>query len=272
MFDVGDIYPATVEVVDDTGQPVNPAAVTFTFTLPDGSTVSPTPANPATGRYTYDLVITQAGLHRFRATSTGPATAYADVFSAIDSTWPSVIGLAEAKAHLNMSASDTSSDEELREFLLAVTEVVEHIVGAVVPRQVVEAHDGGTDALTLRKTPVLSVTSVTESGTALDASGYTASLDAGVLYRGAGWSGRWACGRGSVTVTYKAGRSAVPRSVAQAAKELVAVNWRSQQGGNYSPFDSGAETPGGGDVILGFFVPNRVVQMLAPHAQVGGFA
>lgn len=262
MFDVGDIYPATVDVTDAAGAPVNPATVTFEFTLPDGTLVSPTPMNPSTGRYTHDLTINQPGLHKFRAVTTGPATAFTDVFSAADPAAPPIVGLAELKTHLNIPAASTGDDEELREFALSVTEVVEHIVGPVAPRSVVEVHDGGGDAIVLRQPPVLSVTSVAEGGTAV--ADYILS-DAGVLYRVAGC---WLPGRGKVTVTYKAGRSVVPRSIAQAAKELARINWRPQQGGNYSPFDGGASDELG-QVRLGFFVPNRVVEMLTPHSQAG---
>ena len=180
-----------------------------------------------------------------------------------------IVTVAEVKTHLNISAGDTSQDGELAGFIESVTDVIEHIVGPVVPRQVVETHDGGSGALVLRRPPVLSVTSAVESGTTLDVAAYTAALDAGVLYRS---SGRWAGTRGAVVVTYQAGRAATPASVKQAAKELVALNFRPQQGGNYSPFDSGADPAAGGQLILGFFVPNRVMQMLAPYAQINGFA
>lgn len=176
-----------------------------------------------------------------------------------------IVTVAEVKTHLNISASDTSQDTELAAFIEAVTPVVEHITGPVVARAVVEKHDGGCDAIVLRQPPVVSVTSVTEDGVTVAASDYTLS-DGGVLYRLAGvWQ---SYRRGGVQVTYQAGRSAVPASIALAAKELVRINWRPQQGGNYSPFDGGASDEVG-QVRLGFFVPNRVAEMLNPHQQAG---
>jgi hypothetical protein len=179
-----------------------------------------------------------------------------------------LITVADAKAQLNIPSGDTSQDAELSGYIDAVTEVIEHIVGPVIAREVVETHDGGTDVLALRQLPVLSLTSVTEG--AVTSTAWSLSSE-GLLFRD---SGPAPAGRRSVTITYQAGRSSVPPSIAQAAKELVAVNFRSQQGGNYSPFDSGADTPAGagGDVILGFFVPNRVRQLLAPHEQLAGIA
>lgn len=180
-----------------------------------------------------------------------------------------IVTVDEVKKHLNIGVSDTSQDDELTGFIEAVTEVIEHIVGPVVARSVTETHDGGHSAIVLRKPPVLSVTSVTENGTAV--SGYAPSLEAGVLYRGTG-RGRWAGCRGAVTVTYQAGRASVPASIKLAAKDLTQINFRPQQGGNYSPFDSGGDASEAGQMILGFFVPNRVMQMLSPHALPDGFA
>jgi hypothetical protein len=180
-----------------------------------------------------------------------------------------IVTVAEVKKHLNIAEADDAQDAELGDFISSVTDVIEHIVGPVVPRQVVEVHDGGRPAVALRRPPVLSVTSVAESGTTLDAAGYTPSLSAGVLYRS---SHHWAGTHGTVSVTYQAGRATTPASIKQAAKELVALNFRPQQGGNFSPFDSGGDSAAGGDMILGFFVPNRVMQMLTPHALPDGFA
>lgn len=180
-----------------------------------------------------------------------------------------IVTVDEVKKQLNIPALDTSQDDELGDFISSVTDVIEHIVGPVVPREVVEVHDGGKPAVVLRRPPVLSVTSVAESGTTLDAVGYTTSVAAGVLYRS---SGRFAGTHGAISVTYQAGRATTPASIKQAAKELVAVNFRPQQGGNFSPFDRSDDGAGGGDIILGFFVPNRVMQMLAPHALPDGFA
>ena len=180
-----------------------------------------------------------------------------------------IVTPADAKAQLNILSADTSQDTELTAFIAAATEVVEHITGPVEARQVVEVHDGGQGAIVLREPPVLSVTSVTEGGVTVPSTGYVLS-SAGVLYR---TPGAWSTGWNAVTVTYQAGRSTVPPSIRQAVLELVAVNFRSQQGGNYSPFDSGADAGDqGGQPRLGFFVPNRVMQLLDPHRQGGGFA
>lgn len=178
-----------------------------------------------------------------------------------------IVSVAEVKKQLNIPDSDTSQDAELADFIASITDVIEDVVGPVVPREVTEVHDGGTEVVILRQPPVLDVTSVTEDGSAVDPSGYTASLDAGVLYR----TGRtWAGGRAGVRVIYQAGRAVTSASIKQAGKELVAVNFRGQLGGNQSVFDGGAPQPAAaGEIRLGFFIPNRVMQLLRPHRQDG---
>ncbi|MGK5737272.1 phage head-tail connector protein [Micromonospora sp. URMC 103] len=178
-----------------------------------------------------------------------------------------IVTLDEVKKQLNIPLDDTSQDDELLVYIGAVTEVVEDIVGPVTPRAVVETHDGGRNAIILRKPPILSVTSVVEDGTTLTTADYTASLDAGILYRGTGF---WLGGRGSVTVTYQAGRQTTPVAVRLAAQELTQVNFRPQLGGDYSPFDTDAPEEGiPGEVRLGFFVPNRIRELLKPYQQGG---
>ncbi|WP_319460085.1 head-tail connector protein [Micromonospora sp. RTP1Z1] len=178
-----------------------------------------------------------------------------------------IVTVDEVKKHLNIELTNTTQDDELLGFIESVTDVIEHVTGPVVPRSITEVHDGGVEALVLRRRPVLSVTSVTEDGSAVGVDGYKPSLAAGVLYRS---SGRWSGGRCAVTVVYQAGRASTPASIKQAAKELVAFNFRPQQGGNSSVFDAdGAAAP---EVILGFLVPNRVMQMLTPNDQLDGFA
>lgn len=178
-----------------------------------------------------------------------------------------IVTVEEVKKQLNIPESDTSQDAELGDFIASITDVIEDVVGPVVPREVTEDHDGGAEVVILRRPPVLSITAVTEDGTEVLASGYTASLEAGVLYRTAG---TWAGGRRLVSVTYQAGRNPTPASIKQAAKELVAVNFRGQLGGNQSVFDGGAPQPApAGEIRLGFFIPNRVMQLLRPHRQDG---
>jgi hypothetical protein len=271
VYDLGETYPATVLVRDENSTLVNPTTITFTFTRPDATTDTPTPANPATGTFQYDEPLTQFGLWRFRAVSTGPATAYADAFNVVSSDWPAFVGLAEVKNHLNIAASNTTHDEELRGFVLSASAVVEDIVGTVARKTYTETYSGrGETAILLRHRPVLSVTSVTVNGSAVTDFSCT---EHGILSRASTYSAlTWPRGVDNVAVVYQAGRVAPPWNVLNATKELIRINWRPQTGGNYSVFDGGRGDDFGqgaepAEIRLGFFVPNTVMQRLQPSAR-----
>lgn len=276
-YDLGAVVPLAVTVTDAAGDATDADTVTLAVTLPDGTAAAGiTVTNPpaTTGQYSYDYTPTQAGRHTVRWTTTGPATAYTDVFHVHAAGTAALISLAVAKAHLNIAAAVTTHDAELRDAILTASDVVEGIVGQVGRRTVVETHSGrGTPGLALRQTPALAVTEVTVNGTVVAADGYNLS-DAGVLYRVSGYTDlSWPAGRNNITVTYTAGRTSTPPAVLDAVKELVRINFRPQLGGNYSPFDgAGGDDLGGGAVRLGFFVPNRIMTSLQRHADVAGFA
>lgn len=62
-------------IKDVNGQLVAGATPTITFTRPDASTTSPTVTNPATGIYTADVTLNQAGTWSVAESSTGVVTA-----------------------------------------------------------------------------------------------------------------------------------------------------------------------------------------------------
>jgi hypothetical protein len=282
MYDLGDTVTVAADCRNATGVLANATTATLTLTKPDGTADSPAPANPPTtaGKYTHAYATTQFGLYRYRWTFAGgvPAQAYADAFNVVDQTWPAFVGLAEVKDRLNIDPTDTAYDDELRGFILSASEVVEDIVGVVARRTFTETYSGcGERTVLLRRRPVLSITAVTENGVTVPPSQYSVD-SAGVLTRRVGFAaGRWLWGVDNINVVYVAGRTAGPWSVIDATKELIRINWRPQQGGNYSPFDGGDSDDFGvsraaegglqGEIRLGFFVPNTVMQRLQPHAR-----
>lgn len=274
MFDLGDTVPLGIDIKNAAGNLVNASTINLAITLPDGTTAAgTTPSNPSTGRYEYDYVTTQAGRHLVRWTSTTPTTAYTDAFDVRSAAGIAIVSLADVKKHLNIPAATTDHDDELRGFADTATDVIEHITGSVIRRTIVETHSGRyRTALALHHPPVLSITSVTENGTAVASTAYSLDGEAGLLYKVAGsyTPDRWRTGLLNIVVTYVAGRSAVPPPVREAGLELIRINWRPQQGGNYSPFDTpSAET---GERRLGYFVPHGVLRLLVPSADPGGFA
>ncbi len=279
MYDLGDTVNVTAECRDAAGQLANAAAVTLTVTKPDGTTDTPTVTNPpaVVGRYTHPYVTTLPGRYVYRYQFSGgvPAQAWVDVLNVLSSSPAWIVGLAETKLHLNIPAVDTSADDELRGFIASVSEVVEDIVGIVVKRSFVETYSGrGERAILLRRRPVVSVTSVSENGVTVPASDYSPT-SAGVLTRATAYSaGRWASGVDNIVVTYVAGRDLTPANVLDGTRDLIRINWRPQVGGNVNPFDQGrgdqfapSSVPQSGEIRLGFFVPNTVMQRLQPSSR-----
>lgn len=261
MIDLGDVYPLTIDVTDSDGNAANVTAVNLTITLPDLTTVTPSPGNPTTGRYQVDYATTQAGRHVARWLATGTnASSYVEVFDVREASPGLILSLTDAKRHLNIPLDDTTSDEELRGFIEAATPVVEDVVGPVVARAYTEVHSGGP-FLVLGHNPVISLTSlapVLASGTAYEVADLDVDTEVGVVRRLDG--GRFC---GPLRSTYRAGRVIVPANISQGAKEVIRHMWDTQRG------HSGAR-PGFGEEEFvttgsGFTVPRRVMELLAPH-------
>lgn len=262
MFDLGDTVPLGVTIRNASDVPVTPSGgPVLTITLPDATVVTPTPVPGTTGVYTYDYVTTQAGRHAVRWTTTGPATAFTDAFD-VDTTAPAMLfSLAEAKEFLNIRSTDTTSDEELRAMVAAVTAVVEAQVGPCVRRTVTATiYPTGNiyKPVVLPDTHILSLTSAaTVTGTTIDTTGWIAEdgiiRSAGTVYPyslAMPWT-PW-------TITYVVGRAVIPPNVILAAKEILRVAWASQRG----PVD---EAPP-------FLIPYRAGALLQPDAEYTGFA
>lgn len=277
MYDLGQTVRLAASVHDASGTLSNATVVALTITLPDGTTTSPAVTNPPaqTGEYTADYVPTQAGRHAWRLVATTPNDAYTDVFDVREAASRALVSLADAKRHLNIAAANTAHDAELREHIETTTDVIEDIIGPVVRRTVTEMFSGrGTAALVLSYIPVISVTSVTEDGSTVAASGYSLGGD-GVLKRVVGYqSAGWRYGVNNITAVYVAGRVVLRASIREASLELLRANFRPQLGGNYTPFSGGPGDDLGqpGARRLGFYVPNRVMQLLSGSEQPPGMA
>lgn len=170
--------------------------------------------------------------------------------------------VADLKAHMQYGTDDDGTDDdELRYFLTAALEVAESIVGPLAPRTVTETHYGvSSDLLVLREAPVVSLTSVSTLTPYLLAD-FTVDAETGIV--------RLAAGRriyGDVTVTYVAGRSAIPYAVSLATLIIAAHLWETQRGSGPS---AGPLQPDLAPAVpMGFAIPNRAVEMLATQRQV----
>jgi hypothetical protein len=265
-FNLGDVVPLSVTITDSDGQAANAGSVVVTVTLPDGTSETPAVTNPETGTYNADYPTTQAGVHQVRWVATGEnASAFEDAFSVGSATGLNFISLAEAKKHLKKDLVKTTTDDaELLEFISAACSKIVELIGPVTPVDVTQQARPGYDrTIVLDQHPVISVTSVTVDGHAepeadpdAGVRGWTLDPGAGLL----GHFGHWP--HGTVTITYRAGRTPLPGNVRLAALELTAHLWKTTK-----PLGAGNRpTVGGSDdiVVVGqaYALPNRVRELL----------
>lgn len=170
--------------------------------------------------------------------------------------------VADLKAHLQYPANDDGTDDgELGYFLSAAVEVVEGIVGPLSPCSVTETHYGvSSNLIVLDKAPVVSLTSVTTAVPRL-LTDFTLDAETGVLRTIPGIRIY-----GDVTVTYVVGRSGVPFGVHLASVVIAAHLWQTQRGNGPSagPLQPDLAPP----VPMGFAIPSRATELLAPYRQV----
>lgn len=215
-------------VRDGTGAPTPFATATLVVERPDGAQVELVVGDgiavTGTGTAVGTFVPTQAGRHATWGSTTGPVTVIdPDAFSvvALSGATAPVVGIAEARAWLNIATAEW--DPLVRRALAAASEVAEGWTGQTLRRtSVTEVHAGGAPTVRLLRSPVQSVTAVTESGVALASSATTLLAPEGLLLRGDGTDGAtWADGSATVVVTYVAGHSVVPDRLLAAVAELT---------------------------------------------------
>jgi uncharacterized phiE125 gp8 family phage protein len=262
VIDLGAVYQVAVDVADASGTPVNPATATLTITLPDGSTVSPSvPAPTATGQVRVDYATSLAGRHVWRLVTSGPTTAYADVFDVRAAAPTGIVSLADARAQLNFGASETADDDELRGFIGAATGAVERALGRVVVRRpFTDRFDisGAVTELLLRHVPLLSLTSVVsaDGATTWSTANLRGDSETGLVTVAAGGAFT-----GSLDVTYLAGLQVVPEDYRLAGLIIIQHLWETQRGAMSVQLGGDNETymPG-----RGFAIPRRALELLDP--------
>lgn len=270
-YDLGAVVALGTTVTDGAGAPANAGNMALRIGLPDGTTVTVDPVSPAvTGMYVYDFTTAQPGRHTYRwlATGTNPG-AYADVFDVREESPPYILSLADAKSLVRKRDSD--DDSLVRFWLEATTRAVEYFTGPVVVRTVTEDHQVGLVAsLALRKTPALELQAVTAlltgaAGYDVDAlhldpvTGVVTRKDGGLL-------------RGPLQTVYTAGRRIIPGNILGGAQLIFQHLWRTLAGPGRpqrgtDDYDVTEPIPG-----LGYAIPNRAVQLLAPDDQGPGLA
>ncbi|WP_052189864.1 phage head-tail connector protein [Streptomyces sp. NRRL S-1824] len=180
-----------------------------------------------------------------------------------------LLTLAEAKAQLDIET--TSDDGELQAYIDSLTSAIERHTGPVENRPVTETLNSRGTRLALSQVPAVSLTSITpvmNGGLPLDVAGLVLDGDSGVVWRRDGqpfYGGPW-------SVTYVAGRGAIPPTIKLAALFLLQHLWRTQYGaarggGGSDDFSVTEPIPG-----FGYAIPNRVLQLLEAFKAPPGVA
>lgn len=251
-YDLGDPVPLAISIKDAAGVAANATLVTLTVTAPDGTATSATITPTSTGAYSLTYSPALAGRYMYRWLATGTnASAYTGTFEVDDPADLPVISLDDAKTYLNITS--TSSDDEIRGFILAATDIAERLTSRQLRRRtVVESYNGAGPYFSLNTQPVVSVTSVVEDGATLAAgTDYILDTRVGLLYRGASSSPLyWRGGIDNVVVTYVSGEANPSPTAQLLVKELTRHLWRTQRGA--SPMAMGGADdfiPGGNNIV-----------------------
>lgn len=277
VYDLGDVVALGVKITDSNGNLANATTVTCIITNPDGSSTNPTVVNSSTGVYDVNYTPLVSGRYVVRWVATGTnASAYNDDFTVRDYSQISIVSLDEVKSHLNIAATNTTNDEEIRRFIDAATDLCENYVGCVLGRQTFtnEKYDGNTDIIRLRNPRAMSITSVYENGNLVDPTGYVLDptgqriqrLSYGTL-NGPNYFGVWAPGVQNIVISYVSGFINPPPTAKQGLLEEVRHLWQTQRGSTsvMSRGQNGDEyTPGST-----YSMPRRVMELLDPIALPG---
>ena len=257
-YDLGDVVPLAITVKDSTGALADATAVACVITGPDGTVTTASVTHVSTGSYTADHAPTGIGRYLVQWDATGSnAGAYDDVFLVRDAPrW--IIGLADAKAELNITAS--VDDEELRGFLDEAHDLVERQAGVTLaPRSRTEYLPGGTDTIPLPYPPVRSVTSVTVDGTAWAATSYELQRIGDLAWLRSpgttfGYEGD------EVAVTYAAGWTSPPPAATRAVRAMLAHLWATQRGAmsGRNPFGGDTTAPNGAAYLFPYRVQSAI--------------
>lgn len=171
-----------------------------------------------------------------------------------------MISLEEVKQQLNIDLANTEHDDELQDYIDAVTSVVERQTGEVVELRTIEEHHDVSAARTLllRSVPVSSLTSVER----VDGS---QTWSVGDLYvneqLGEVTVLSGSLFDGLLKVTFEAGYDVAPANYNLAARIIVQHLWKTQRGVAGAPFAGGMATSLG-EGGTGFAVPRRAAELL----------
>ncbi len=273
MIEIGDTVPFTVKVKTAGGVLVDAAATpVLTITLFDGTTVTPAVTRTSLGVYGASWSATIDGVHSYLWVVTDPVNGgvFGDVFVVEDSSYLPFVSLDEQLTFMAAKTviTDPAKLEELRGFIRVACTAVEDDIGRrISPQTLTVIRDGGSPLIQL-PSPLISITSVVDSGTTIAPTDYVADLLAGLIYRGSATAPRWfSTGYQNVTVVARAGMRNPRPVLRKVAKNGAQRMW---QGSQQMPHPSMDDLDVEEQVRAGVLTPLEYSAYL--KLKVGGFA
>ena len=274
---LGQPVRVSTEIRDTSTSLIDPTTIALTVHKPDGTIGTyASPVQDGVGKYHLDIAasdLTLLGHYSFvwQTTGVGAGISPPGDFDIFDPFEVAVLPLQDAKDALNIAQSNTAYDNEIAVMVASIESALERITGGplattTVTERVRVGH--GYRSLALRERPVVEVLSITDiaSGTALALFDLDVDTNAGIVRRTLlqpFWS------RGPYyTVVYTAGWGiSLPSAFNLAARVILAHLWEIQQGPGVRPSMGGSDmTRTYRDVGLGFAIPNRAMEIMAPYA------
>lgn len=198
-----------------------------------------------------------------------------------------IVDLGSVKAHLNMSITDVSQDDELLGFMQAASEMARDVVGPLMPEEHTQWCDGGRSTIVPDWLPLTSVASVTEFyglsqfplteqplGQQDTAFGYTVDYNTGQITRRTfgGEPAMFAAGAKNIKVVYTAGSGTIPYTVRLGTLELIRHLWSMTQQGGIQRVGLPSTADDAVRIPTGFALPQRVLELWQPFRRPPGIA
>ena len=286
MIESGKVAPdrvlrATAPTIDgpfyENGVAVDPGTVTVGITDQAGNVVlAPGATTGGTGTNARTRALTAAQAAELdRLAATWSSSTKGDIVTYVEVVGGFLFSLAEARADPDLVDTTEYTADELKVARTLAESALEDACGrAFVPRYSREVLTGGGYRLTLARTSIRSIRSVTVNGTAL-----TATQIAGLRFDGrhVHYSGGWFSDDGGVVIDYEHGMDFPPPRLARAAL-ILAKNWLikgpiDDRAVSIPAGDAGGvislATPGVRGAVFGIPEVDLVVQRYARNVRVG---